>query len=348
MRVLDSLGAFPDPATWDALVAADLRGHLLQTWAWGDLKGAFGWTPVRLAVDRDGALVAGAQVLYRRLGPITTAYIPKGPVLPDDGHEVADLLWQGIARVSRRMRAISLKVEPEWRDEDAAAHRWLLERGLRPSAEPIQPRRTIIVDLRPSEDAILARMKPKWRYNIRLAMRHGVEVREGGVDDLPLFYRLMQTTGQRDRFAIHSIAYYRRAWECFAPQGRARLLIASHQGEPLGALMAYAFNGQSWYMFGASSDAHRETMPNHLLQWRAMQWARSCGCAQYDFWGITDVDASSPTAALEGVERFKGGFGGEVARYVGAYDQDYAPALAWTMRRAWALRRRRAADATAG
>lgn len=340
MQLLTSFDAgFPDPATWDALVAADPRGHLLQTWAWGELKGAFGWTPLRVAVARDGALLAGAQALYRRLGPLTLGYIPKGPALAEDSPDVAALLWQGLHCASRRMRAVSLKVEPEWREGDAERHAWLLAHGLRPSAEGIQPRRTVIIDLRGEEEALLARMKPKWRYNIRLSMRRGVTVREGGEADLPAFYRLMEITGQRDGFGIHSAAYYRRAWALFAPHGRARLLLAEYEGELLAGLLAYAFNGQAWYMYGASGEAHRDAMPNHQLQWRAMQWARSLGCRQYDLWGITDEDPDAPTAALSGVERFKLGFGGEVVRYLGAYDHDYAPALAWAVRRAWALRR---------
>jgi lipid II:glycine glycyltransferase (peptidoglycan interpeptide bridge formation enzyme) len=114
--------------------------------------------------------------------------------------------------------------------------------------------------------------------------------------------------------------------------------MAHYEGEPLGGIMAYAFNKQSWYMYGASSNRHRNLMPNHQLQWRAMQWAKSRGCTQYDLWGITDVDPDSPTAELEGVERFKAGFGGEIVRYVGAYDYVYSKPLYWLLRKVWARR----------
>jgi len=331
---------FPPAEAWDAFVALDPRGHLLQTFAWGELKGAFGWIPIRVAVARDRALVAGAQVLYRRLGPCTMGYIPKGPVFLEEESAVVECLWQGLDRLSRRMRAISLKVEPPWQEEEEAERRWLLGEGFAPSAERIQPRRTIVVDLCSSEEEILARMKPKWRYNIRLSMRKGVTVREGGASDLPTFYRLMRITGQRDGFAIHSAAYYERAWALFAPLDRVRLFLAEYEGETLAGLLVYAFNGQAWYMYGASSGAYREFMPNHQLQWRAMQWAKAQGCRIYDLWGITDRGEASES--LGGVERFKAGFGGEVISYVGAYDRDYVPPLAWALRRAWAWRRARA------
>lgn len=339
MRLVDSEKGSLTEVVWDRFVESDPRGHLLQTWAWGELKGAFGWYPWRVAVEQDGALIAGAQVLYRRLGPLSLAYVPKGPVLLTQEEAAISLLWRGIRAHARRFNAIALKVEPEWRDEDAGAHAWLRAHGFHPSANTIQPRRTVIVDLTPDEEEILGRMKPKWRYNIRLSFRKGVEVKSKGAEALGIFYELMRITGERDGFAIHSRAYYEKAFALFAPMGRVNLLVAYYEEQPLAALMPFAFNKQAWYMYGASSNAHRERMPNHQLQWCAMRWAKEQGCTQYDLWGIADVDPQAPTADLEGLQRFKEGFGGEVVRYVGAYDQPYYPLLHRVFESLWKRRR---------
>lgn len=350
MRLLESSepGALT-PEIWDAFVAQDTRGHLLQTWAWGELKRAFGWIPLRLAIEQDGALAVGAQVLYRRLGPFSIGYIPKGPVLATEEPQLIEELVQALHARSRDMGAILLKVEPEWRQEEHERRAWLAAHGFRPSRECIQPRSTILIDLSEAEEQILARMKPKWRYNIRLSERKGVTVREGGAEDLPVFYELMRVTGQRDGFAIHSLNYYRRAWELFWPLGRVRLFLAYYRSEPLAGLMAYAFNRQSWYFYGASSNTHRELMPNHQLQWRAMQWAKGLGCAQYDLWGIPDQQPEADEecegiripSGLEGVGRFKAGFGGRVVNYLGAYDYIYLKPLYWLLNKAWDYRRMR-------
>jgi len=315
----------PDPEAWDRFVAGDPSGHLLQTWAWGDLKAAFGWRARRLAVERDGALLAGAQILYRRFGPLSVAYVPKGPVLCDDSDDVARALWAAVHRDARRSHAVFIKVEPPWRDSDPCRHEWLARYGFQPSDATIQPRRTIVVDLTPDEDTLLAKMKSKWRYNIRLAERKGVLVKQVGAEGVPTFYDLMRITAERDEFGIHSAAYFHRALELFAPSGRAALFLAYLDGEPLAGLMAFAFHGRAWYMYGASSNRHRETMPNHRLQWHAMLWAKAKGCREYDLWGIPDVDPDSH--ALAGVGRFKEGFGGEAVRFVGAYDYAYSPVL---------------------
>ena len=169
-------------------------------------------------------------------------------------------------------------------------------------------------------------------------MRRQVEVRSAD-DSVETFYALMRVTGTRDGFGIHSLAYYRRALDLFAPTGRATLLMAYYEDQPLAGLMTFAFGGQAWYLYGASSDLQRNLMPNHQLQWRAMLWARERGCRQYDLWGITDTDDDSPTAELVGVERFKSGFGGETVRYVGAFDYVYSRPLYWLMGKAMGRRR---------
>jgi len=328
---------------WDELVEADPRGHLLQTWAWGQLKQEFGWHVVRIAVGMGDIPVLGAQVLYRRLGPLVFGYIPRGPVMRDGAGKALPDLWSSVHRHARKMGAVFLKVEPECFEEELARGEQLLGEGFVPSLVTIQPRCTVVVDLTPDPDTILARMKSKWRYNIRLSIRRGVEVTTVGRDELPTFYRLMQITAERDGFGIHKEQYYHRAWELFAPQGRACLLMAYYQGEPLAGLMVFACGQQAWYMYGASSNAHRSLMPNHQLQWRAMCWAKSKGCTSYDLWGIADSDPDSPTAALQGVERFKRGFGGRVVRYIGAYDRPYSRLLYSLFLKAWSWRKRRLA-----
>jgi lipid II:glycine glycyltransferase (peptidoglycan interpeptide bridge formation enzyme) len=185
-------------------------------------------------------------------------------------------------------------------------------------------------------DPVLAGMKQKWRYNVRLSARKGVVVRRGTEDDLSTFQALMAETGQRDDFGVHEAAYYRAAFELFAGDDTARWLLAEFDGQPLAAIVVFALGSKSWYMWGASSSRERRLMPNHALQWAAMQWAHERGCQTYDLWGIPDevgtdpsgqaVDQSDRTGGLWGVYRFKQGFGGHVVRYTTARDLVISPA----------------------
>jgi lipid II:glycine glycyltransferase (peptidoglycan interpeptide bridge formation enzyme) len=202
----------------------------------------------------------------------------------------------------------------------------------RPAPLTIQPPRTIWVDILPSEDAILKAMKSKTRYNIRLAVRKGVTVREANEADLPAFNALMEVTGTRNQFGVHVPGYYETAYALFTTTDLARLLLAEVEGEPVAALMVFALAPRAWYFYGASGDAHREKMPTYLLQWEAIRWARSLGCTTYDLWGVPDEDETTLEAeftkrrdGLWGVYRFKRGFGGRLVRSVGAWDRVYAP-----------------------
>ena len=219
-----------------------------------------------------------------------------------------------------------MRLEPEWEIGQAPA-----VPDLRPAPDSaiVQAPATIMLDLRPPPEAILAQMKPKWRYNIRLAERKGIRVRMGGAADLPLFHRLSEVTAARDGFPIRTEEYYRTAFNLFARSDSAALLVAEYEGKPLSALMAFVCGRMAIYLYGASSDEERNRMPNHLLQWRAMLWAKERGCEVYDLWGIPSTgdggQGTGDTAERlpEGLLKFKEGFGGRVVRYAGAFDVVY-------------------------
>jgi peptidoglycan pentaglycine glycine transferase (the first glycine) len=329
---------------WEDYLASFPEAHILQTRAWGDLKAAFGWKAAYVtALETDASPgQLGVQILFRSLPlGLTIAYIGKGPVgsqtaLADPA--CSDVLWHEVDRLCRNQRAVFLKLEPDQFETAAGLgtetdDHWLAPpHGFRPSPQAIQPRRTLVVDIRGDEEQVLSRMKQKTRYNIRLSAKKGVMVRPS--TDLDIFHRLMLVTGERDMFGVHSRDYYQRAYELFQPRGECVLLMAEYQGEPLSALMAFASGRRAWYFYGASGDAHRELMPTYLLQWAAMQWARARGCISYDLWGVPDFDErfleahfSERSQGLWGVYRFKRGFGGQLVRALGPWDRVYNPVL---------------------
>jgi lipid II:glycine glycyltransferase (peptidoglycan interpeptide bridge formation enzyme) len=310
-------------SAWEEFLAAFPDAHILQTANWGELKASFGWSVSRLRPLRSQA--CGAQLLFRRL-PLgfTIAYIPKGPV----GQEW-DSLWPEVDALCRRRRAIFLKVEPDcWDFEPPVSP----PPGFRLSQQAIQPPRTLVVSLLGKEPELLERMKQKTRYNIRLALKKGVVV--SSFNDIGLFCKLMQVTGERDRFGVHSSSYYEKVYDLFYPRGECQMLLAEYNGDPLAALMVFARGRRAWYFYGASLDVHRDRMPTYLLQWSAMRWARDQGCSEYDLWGVPDTDEQALEAnfttrsdGLWGVYRFKRGFGGELRRAAGPWDRVYLPRM---------------------
>ncbi|MFH2101773.1 MAG: peptidoglycan bridge formation glycyltransferase FemA/FemB family protein [Chloroflexota bacterium] len=308
---------------WDTFLETIPSPHLLQTGEWGELKSLFGWKPVRIQV---GAI--GAQILLRRLPlGLTIAYIPKGPVASPRATTNAGKFWIEVDRICRERRAIMLKLEPDgWEGEGID----ILppDYSFRPSPHPVQPARTILIDLEVNEGEILSRMKQKTRYNIRLAEKKGVLVRPW--TDLTGFHRMIETTGNRDTFGVHTLEYYRKVYDIFHPKGMVEMFVAEYEGHPLAALMVFARGERSWYMYGASSDEQRNRMPAYLLQWAAIRWAKDRGCLTYDMWGVPDfneenleADFESRNDGLWGVYRFKRGFGGKVIRAAQPRDHVY-------------------------
>lgn len=311
---------------WNQYLQKYPEAHLLQTGEWGELKSAFGWKPVRIVSGE-----AGVQILFREL-PLgfTIGYLPK-PAFSFQLLAVSQELWREIDSVCKRNRAIFLKLEPDlW--ADLTPDTWHL--ALRTSPHNIQPPRTIIVDIKGSEDEILARMKQKTRYNIRLAEKKGVTVRAW--DDIESFHGMMLATGGRDGFGVHSLEYYRRAYELLHPKQMGELLLAEFEGRPLAALFVAGNGKRAYYLYGASTDEERNRMPTYLLQWEALRWAKARGCQHYDLWGVPDEEEAALEANFEqrhdglwGVYRFKRGFGGELKRAAQALDRVYYPLLYW-------------------
>jgi peptidoglycan pentaglycine glycine transferase (the first glycine) len=346
---------------WDTFLLNFPDVHLLQTSAWGELKSAFGWQPSYFLVKDKKSLTGtfGAMVLFRRL-PLgfTLAYIPKGPVgdgKTGEGIPSWEALWPDVDALCRRKRAVFLKVEPDlWETSVAALPEGMgasspgtqqqsVIPGFQRSEQDIQPSRTLLVDLSGGEEEVLARMKQKTRYNVRLALKKGVVAFPSS--ELDLFYGLMLVTGRRDFFGVHSLEYYRKAYELFHPRGECVLLIAAYQGEPIAGIMVFAHGKRAWYFYGASADENRERMPAYLLQWEAMRWARAQGCSTYDLWGVPDAEESILEAqfshrseGLWGVYRFKRGFGGQLRRSVGSWDRVFQPVI-YAFYRWWAGKR---------
>jgi lipid II:glycine glycyltransferase (peptidoglycan interpeptide bridge formation enzyme) len=239
--------------------------------------------------------------------------------------------WDEVDAVCKSRKAVFLKIEPDhWETEN-----WPLDTGhWTLSPHNIQPPRTIVISLEGSEDEILGRMKQKCRYNVRLAEKKGVTIRSW--DDLEGFHGMMTVTGGRDGFGVHSLEYYRKAYDLFYPAGIADILVAEYESKPLAALMVFALGKRAYYLYGASTDEERNRMPTYLLQWRAMQWAKERGCTEYDLWGVPDADEETLEAQFEsrsdglwGVYRFKRGFGGQVRRAAQALDRVYIRPLYW-------------------
>jgi lipid II:glycine glycyltransferase (peptidoglycan interpeptide bridge formation enzyme) len=331
----------------------------LQAAFWAVFKTRFGWNSAAFAFEfvvREGAAPSkgGLRVMWRRLrGPLCFAYVAGGPSLEDRPADPTTLL----AELARSLRSrlprgcLFVRFDCPWYEveeggsasEDASSpdasappRRPVFRSPLRKARSDVQPPDSTILDLGRSEEEILAGMKSKWRYNIRLAEKKGVIVSEEGRSGLDSFFGLYEETSRRDRIAIHPRAYYESLFEVAdqafgGERPDLRLWVARFEGEALAAIITLFYQGSATYLYGASSDSRRSLMPAYALQWSAIRAARSAGCSSYDFYGIPPRD--DPDHPMGGLYRFKTGFGGKLVHYAGSWDFAYRPFLYgfWTL-----------------
>lgn len=214
------------------------------------------------------------------------------------------------------------KGEPESLSQELrfnfSTHNW----NFKKAHSNILPANTIYLDLTQDKETLLQRMKPKTRYNIKLAQRKGVTVRSMGMEGMDIWYELYKETAIRNHLLLNDIKYFRAVLDARADNTSSpadvSLLIAEYDEKPLAAMFLVITGNRGSYLYGASSSSHRNLMATYALQWEAIMRSQQAGCTQYDMFGISP--SPDPEHPLYGLYKFKSGFGGEIYHSLGCWD----------------------------
>ncbi|OGY19119.1 MAG: hypothetical protein A2900_01185 [Candidatus Chisholmbacteria bacterium RIFCSPLOWO2_01_FULL_50_28] len=293
-----------------------LVSHPVQSWEWGEFKERTAATVVRLGFYQTQRLTSAFQLTFHSI-PSTSfqiGYFPKGS-LPDKR------MLEALLELGKRKNAVFVKLEPNIPKGEGESSLAELSRtfDLR-KGKPIFTPHTFRVNLTKSEEELLAAMKPKTRYNIRVAQRYGVTVVEDNSDAaFEEYLRLTFETAKRQRFYTHDEVYHRQMWGILRPAGIAHLLTATWKDQILVAWIVFTFKDVIYYPYGASSSEHRDLMASNLMMWEAMRFGKLQGCRTFDLWGALGPNPD-PKDPWYGFHRFKEGYGGELVEFVGSFD----------------------------
>ena len=297
------------------------RCNFQQSPEWAKVKE--NWiNEIVLAEDESGKIIGAVSILIRKI-PIfgNIMYSSRGPTCDIHDISVMKQLTDGIKELAKKYKAIVYKAEPDILSSDEEYRKIVTNLGykIKDNAknfrEEIQPRYVFRLDIKDkTEEEIMAGFHQKWRYNIRLAGRKGVTVKEGTREDLKDFHKIMVETGERDGFIIRPLSYFEKMYDEMAPK-HMKLLMAYHDGKPISGVIPIFYGNKTWYLYGASSNEHRNLMPNYLLQWEMIKMAIARKDDVYDFRGVSGVvDENHPQY---GLYRFKKGFGATFTEFVG-------------------------------
>jgi lipid II:glycine glycyltransferase (peptidoglycan interpeptide bridge formation enzyme) len=283
--------------------------HPLQTWEWGDFRETTGVEVVRLGEFEQHKLLKGFIVTFHPVPntSYTIGYLPKS-VIPDPS------LFEALRDLGRRKKAIFIKIEPDIKKPWSPDHRpdFSSELAVMTDCLPGRPMFTkynFILDLTKTEAELLAAMKPKTRYNLRLAEKKGVQVvYDNSQAAFAEYLQLMQETTRRQKFYAHSTTYHTHMWQTLQPAGIAHLLKAVYQGKTLVAWIVFKLHQTLYYPYGASSSEHREVMASNLMLWEAARFGQKMNCTSFDLWGCLGPDPD-PKDPWFGFHRFKESYG---------------------------------------
>ncbi|MDO8507053.1 MAG: peptidoglycan bridge formation glycyltransferase FemA/FemB family protein [bacterium] len=298
-------------------ILSQKTNNLFQSGSWADFQAGL----KRKSWVVKGDNVQGLVLKYPLYKDKHYFYSPRGPIMTK-GAKLQDLklFLRKVEVLAKEENAVFYRIEPYQVDQTD-----IYKFGFRkmakhaPLSSQFSPENTRVLDISRPEEKILAEMKPKWRYNINLANRKGIKVREGrDSKDIKIFYELTKEMEKRGGYQGHEYDYYQKMYEALAKEDILKVFIAEYNGEPLAAILVSYFGQVATYLHGASGNEHRELMPTYALQWVAICEAKKRNCRIYDFWGIAPEGAKNHSWA--GVTRFKKGFGGEEISFGGAYD----------------------------
>lgn len=299
------------------------KGHFMQGPEWGLVKSDWKWEAV-IEKNKSGDIIGALAVLIRKIPglPFTIMYAPRGPVCDIHDKAVIASLFGGARALAVKYKSYIFKIDPDVLAGDKEFMAIMGSFGFElhgdgKNFDSIQPRFVFRLNIEgKSEDEIFAGFHSKTRYNIRVAKKHGVEVKIADKSALPEFVNIMHETGKRDGFATRPIEYFERMLDAF--NGQARLYMAYYQDNPIAGTLAIQYGDKVWYNYGASSNKYRNMMPNYLLQWEMIRWAAQTHCRIYDFRGVSgDLSPDNP---LYGLYRFKKGFNGDFTEFCGEFD----------------------------
>lgn len=302
-------------------------GSFTQSVRWCGVKRGWYHEAV-ISRDGQGHIRASALVLIKKFPPPFKSFLysPRGPIWDyRDQGALRDLL-RGLGELAKKYHAYSCKLDPMVEESESEKIYALRSAGLgfvpwQEDDETIQCRSNYILELQGrSEEELLNSFKSKCRYNIRLAEKKGVVCSVCGKERLGDFQRLMEETRSRDGFQMRRREYFARMLDALGEH--CRLYMCDYQGQPLSGAICVQYGGRACYVYGASSNAHREVMPNYLMQWEMIRWAVESGCDIYDFQGVPHW--YEPEHPNYGVYRFKTGFNGRLAVYAGEFSMVYA------------------------
>ena len=327
---------------WNKFVVEN-NGLFLKYWEWGEFQESLGRKIWRLG---DGENWQAFVVKYDLPLGKNYLYCPAGPIISNVKAQSAkpQLKVQNflneLRKIAIREKSIFLRIEPFWGKGETLRQAQGINFNYLKFIKSDGGQRilkTLTLDLNKSEDELLAEMKQKTRYNIRLAEKQGVKIKVSNnlEKDIDIFYQLAKETAKRDGFDIHLKEHYEKMLSVgrheMLDQVRhdngvnVKLFLAEYQNKIIAANIVVFFGSRASYLHGASSNEHRNLMAPYLLQWEQIKEAKNRGCQIYDFWGINEKN-------WPGVTRFKKGFGGKEIDYVGTYDYVFNKKWYWIYR----------------
>lgn len=318
---------------WNSAILA-LGGTLYHSWEWGETRANQGWQPWRVLAN-DGQNPRAAVQIFERTVPLLRAcvlYAATGIAGNDTDSILVNSLAEWMRKFSKERKAIMLRLESQFSDEDESRKAVLKSAGFRALDDQWSlwnlPRATMVIDITGKDDDILRRMRKKHREHINRSQRNGLKINATSeIEDLRVFYELLLKSSERQGFAVRDFGYFLHLREQLLTGNRGSLFLANMDGRPVAGILCASFGSTCHYLYGGFDWTARQAYSNEALHWTAIRWARAMGCSHYDMVGAGTSYPPTEGNTGYGLYNFKKGFSAELIYLAGYFDLVSRPAL---------------------
>lgn len=299
-------------ASWQKIIKKHPEANFLQTEVWAEANRLMGFSPL-IEITDHGLFVAFDK--HAKRGHYLE--IPGGPILDWSDKKAVDAIFTTIKKVADEHNCAFVRIRPQIKDSKEN-RQMLAKLGAKVAPMHLAAEHTVMIDLSPSEDELLANMRRQTRYEVRRASKLEIKVEKSNDKAIfTEFHKVQVETAARQHFIPPTLDVLMAEREAF--QDDTMIYKATtKEGEPIAYGLILTGNGEGDYFEAASTDLNRKLPGAYALQWQVIRDLKKQGIKRYNLWGI--APKNQPNHRYAGVTTFKTGFGGEVTEFIPAHD----------------------------
>lgn len=303
---------------WEEFILNHEEANFLHSWQWGQFHQNLGKKIARTGFYENDKLAGVVLCIVETSRRGKFFIVPGGPIIDWENKSLINSVFEEIKKIAKENNCAFARIRPQL-ISDNFSQKVFSQQGYKDAPTHLHAELTTQLDITKSEDELMANMRKATRYEVRKAIKLGIEIKKStDPKDIKEFYKNQVLTSKRQKFVPFSFKFLEEQFKVFASDGNVILFNAYFEKKLLAQAFVIYYGREAVYHYGTGTDFGRKYPGAYLIQWEAILEAKRRGLTRYNFWGVAPEENKSHRFA--GISIFKRGFGGVDVKYLHAQD----------------------------